>query len=200
MYGDVQSFMRTFALANTTAYTSTDERKRRCVTGNAPSMAVVANAYGQEMTDLWMSAFVKSLYDAVGQKPDTAQLESVTQVILSEYSHLKITDFMLFSVMLRAGRLGKFYGREDVQSLCNYLHDYDKWRLTVIADYQKQLDRERAEAEKADIRQRGMTLAEYIKAGNPLSEPLARMAALFGDEQDTQAVKRANVAANTEEN
>lgn len=122
----------------------------RCIVGNAPSLNVISDAYGDCLTKAWlMLQIIKLNKNVLGsdtsKKMTPEQIEVTADTILSNYGHLKCTDIMLYFNRFMAGKHGKFYGTVDIVVLTQGLDNYCDWRTERIAEYQKQKDKEKGE-------------------------------------------------------
>ena len=109
----------------------------RCLIGNAPTLAVMSDAYGESLTKAWlMIQLIKLNKNVLGQDPSKKmtpeQLEVAAETIMANYYMLKCTEIMLFFVRFMGGKHGKFYGTVDIPSLCAGLDDFFNWRSTQL--------------------------------------------------------------------
>ncbi len=131
-YGDVAAFYRAFAPEKTEAFAAYPER---CVTGEAPALVDVALAYGDTPLQAWLMAQLASLAAYCGDR-DGLTAEQCCQcasVIQTHYFYLKITDFMLYFSLLKAGRYGCFYGHIDPMRIVGWLQKYVEERNRIFA-------------------------------------------------------------------
>lgn len=100
-----------------------------------PTLSVVANAYGRNRLKGWLIGQMEDLNRLAGarDKSQCLALEQTAEAIISEYSHLRITDIMLFLNRFKAGRYGRFYGTTDPLVVTSALPEYCKERTAAMS-------------------------------------------------------------------
>lgn len=102
-----------------------------CVTSQrVPTLAVAANAYGRDFVKGWLMGQIEDLNRGCGasSKMEADEVEMVADAIATTYSHLRLTDIMLFMVKFKGGAYGRFYGRNDSLVITTALADYEVYR------------------------------------------------------------------------
>lgn len=131
--------------------------------GTAPSLVVVREAYGKGAAQSWLAFQLRDLSEFSGakEKLGIAQIDDITEVILSQFAYLKVTELMHFFLLFKSGKFGKFYGAVDGLAIMEALREFiaernDKvyrWRLEE-EQRQKAEEEAKFELERLRIRQR----------------------------------------------
>lgn len=170
IYGDERKFMATFNPDMQTSYCR-PKNITRCIRGTAPSLGVVAQAYGARTVETWMMVQLENLaeFSGVRQKMQREQLIETARVIISQYGFLKVTEIMLFLMQCKSGVYGHFYGSVDPQRITSSLYDFLDWRLAQIARIEH--EEEKAAREREQREHKGVTYEQYLKLKNNETEP-----------------------------
>lgn len=114
----------------------------RCISGQAPTLHVMEQAYGHETANAWLMLSLEYINKAVGvqSKMSSEQIEIVAQSLLNneDFQALKVTDVMLFVNQFVSGKYGHFYGAVDAQVIGESLYKYIAWRRQRLAQILKQ--------------------------------------------------------------
>lgn len=172
-YGNEMEFMRIFNPDKQIAYCAD---VRRCLTGNAPTLKVFAEAYSVGTAESWLMIQFSDLSEYCGtkEKMSTKQIEELSRVVCCRFPMLKVSEVMLFCVQYKAGDFGRFFGSVDAltvaASLKQFVNDCEKLkhryyeedeheqRVRKDALHQKEVDKFRAL-----LRRHSLTMNEYLK-------------------------------------
>lgn len=105
--------------------------------------------YGHRVAVSWLEIQLRDLSEFAGckDKLTAAQINETAEMIADEYSHYRLTEFMLFFQRFKRCEYGKFYGRVDPMVLLQALRTFAEQRAAVHRDRYRQLSRN-AEEEK----------------------------------------------------
>ena len=139
------------------------EAHDRCFTGSAPTLRLYAETHGSESVRMWLSAQIKDLCEFAGaKKPQPAAMEDIAATIVAQYPGLKLTEFMVFCHLFKAGHYGHFYGTCDplvlTASLKEFVEGYRQREHARIA-------REEDSRARAAYNAVALTLDEAVAAG-----------------------------------
>lgn len=137
--------------------------QERCVTGNAPTIANLSEAYGEATAEAWLEVQLFDLSEFAGAKDKMpkGKIEQLAQMILTQYRHIKMTEVMLVLYRFKLGEYGEFYGSVDPLTISRAFRDHAKGRNEVIwAALQRQ---RREEADKAIADPDNITLDEFFE-------------------------------------
>lgn len=111
-YGDAAAFLLTFSPALQQQVAAHVEQ---AYLGFAPTLSGVTSCYGQPTTITWLCAMLEDLNDftAIRDKMELPQQIALSNILLSEYHYLKVTELQLFFYRIKCGRYGRFYGVVD---------------------------------------------------------------------------------------
>ncbi len=176
-YGDYNAFCHTFMPHHQNVY-CTDIL--RCITGTAPTLAMVAEAYPSRGNSAaaWLVVQLKDLSDFCGcrDKLGEGQYVDLSRRIVSKYSYLKVTELMLFLSWFKEGRYGHFYGSVDPVLLFCALGKFVGERNAILT---RQEDQQRTR-QRDEWRRRAVTYEEYLDI---------RRRAEMGDEDAIELLK-----------
>jgi hypothetical protein len=103
----------------------------RCLTGNAPTLKSFEQQAGKVFFPLkWLEIQLVDLavFCGVKEKFTDEQLRQSSEVIMLNFSHLKLTELMIFFQKLKSGEYGKFYGVADPMAMMENLQKFKQWR------------------------------------------------------------------------
>ena len=88
---------------------------KRVYTGKAPTLNVLNDAFGKNITEAWLAIQIRDLSEFSGckDKLDIEQIDKLAKVIIASFKHLKVTELMHFFLQFKSGKYGKFYGAVD---------------------------------------------------------------------------------------
>lgn len=135
----------------------------RCVSGSAPTLAVVGRDYGEQVAVDWLTVELNDYQNFVGVKEENkATLYVVcelSRMILGRYYYLKLSELMLFFQKLKYGDYGEMYGCVDAVRILRALRSFVVER-NIIIDRLEQASREKKlEAERKSV----IPYEEYVK-------------------------------------
>lgn len=144
-YGDRQTMLQTFGVANQMRYTKDEDR---CYFGTAPTLGQVNAAYGYATSQEWLTYQLADLSEFSGarDKITASQINQLANIIADDYHWLKLTEVMLFFRKFKKGEYGRFYGSVDPITITQALREFIRDRNTAYHKHE-QLERERREAE-----------------------------------------------------
>ena len=150
-YGDYQQFFATYSPDKTIRYTGNEAR---CFDGKAPTLALIAEAYGDDKDKMWLTTEFSWLAETAGCKDKLTkqQLKMLVDMIASKHSRLKTSEIMLFVRRFLEGHYGKFYGSVDPMLILSALHtfathdrnDYYRRRQQALDDQRREQERQGA--------------------------------------------------------
>ena len=82
------------------------------IIGNAPTITTVIGAYKSAAALDWLNSLVLDYAIFCGKSPTTNayQIDSISQIIVQNYSYLKVTEIMLYFSMMKGGMLRDKHG------------------------------------------------------------------------------------------
>lgn len=130
---------------------------RRICYGNAPTLSVVAHAYGHNTLLSWLEIQLAALaeYAGVREKMPPQSLHLLAALIARDYWWLKLSEFMHFIGQMMSGTYGHFYGSVDPMVIGEALRRYVAQRQQTMEALDRQ-DRQR-EREAEDEARAGKT-------------------------------------------
>lgn len=153
-YGSGESFLNTF---NPDLQVMTARYTERAYFGTAPSLATVAEGYGEQLAIVWNCIQLENinLFAGVKEKLNVERQKELSRLILAEYPQLKVTELLLFFHRLKCGRYGRFYGTVDALFIASALLSFMDERRAETSLY-------KAAAKKKEI-------APEKKSGNSIT-------------------------------
>lgn len=138
-------------------------RKERCYTGTAPRIGTMAEAYGANVAIAWLEIQIRDLskYSGCKDKMTNVQVTETAMHILADWTHLKLTEFMLFFHYMKGGRYGHFYGAVDGMRITEALTDFSRTRAIEIAAIEEAKARDAKEAEERRHRANSVSEEEW---------------------------------------
>lgn len=171
-YGDSAHFVVTF---NPDIQYQCAGNLQRTFMGSAPTLGVVSEAYGQNITETWLAIQIRDLSEFSGckDKLTTKQIDTMVRTICTVFPYLKVTELAYFFLLFKSGKYGKFYGAVDGLAITEALQDFLAERREIINKYeQEEREREkeieearhaeRVEAFHAMLRSYGITIKQWL--------------------------------------
>ena len=140
-----------------------------CVIGDYPTLTDIKLSFGDNMPAAWLVPQLIDLSEYCGCK-DKLQgkpLEQCAHIISMEFTHLKISEMMLFFYWFKSGKFGRFYGSVDPLVITTSLREFMKERVMIIEKYEQE-QREKAEEES---KKNKMTWEEYCEKTGKVGTP-----------------------------
>jgi len=168
-YGDAGDFLDLFTPA---LQVIAAREWEKAYTGKAPTLATVSLGYNEETAIVWLCLQLEdlNLFAGVKEKMPVSRQRELSKLIISEYTHLKVSELLLFFHRLKCGRYGRFYGSVDalfISSALLQFTDEGRQDLKRLAEQQERLRQTLTPSSN------GITYAEYLalkeqeeKAGN----------------------------------
>ncbi len=131
-YHSEDNFLALFNPSKQVAYTRDLAKAFR---GTAPSLGLVAKAFGSCARDTWLDIQLTELaaFSGCKDKLTDHQVQGLIDIIAEEYSYLKVTELMYFFRKFKAGEYGKFYGAVDPITITCALKDFCDDRRTILS-------------------------------------------------------------------
>ena len=162
-YGDFESFIKTF---NRDMQEKAGQHIDRVFTGNAPSLAIIDQSYGEDSAATFIMCHLQIVQDFCGipNKLSPEKLFEIGKTIAAGFYYLKASEFCLFFLWLKCGKYGKFYGCIDPIVITNALQSFCKERVDYIDKAEKEQNLKRA----IELRNRphAVTFEEYLRMKN----------------------------------
>jgi len=121
------------------------------VTGDYPTLKDLDIAYGHHFSAEWMIPHLVSVAMFTGAKNLTKpQLRELAMVMSAEYSHLKVTEILLFFYRFKTGHYGRFYGSVDPMVITCAFREFMLERSEIIRSYESEQTSKKIEQELHD--------------------------------------------------
>lgn len=148
-YQDSAEFITTFAPKKQYAFCT---EVKRCYMGKAPSLVVVNEAFGKGTAQSWLAFQLRDLSEFSGakEKLGIGQIDDITEVIMSQFPFLKVTELMHFFLLFKSGKFGKFYGAVDGLAIMEALREFIDDRNDKIYRWRQEEERREKEAKEAE--------------------------------------------------
>lgn len=144
LFGDAQKFFEVFSPRNITKCSRIPDR---CINGNAPTLQVAEQAYGQNKMVAWLMVQLDYINNMAGtdKKMSETQIEVMAMNILTndDFRSLKASDILLFCHQFINGKYGHFYGAICPQFIGNSLYKYIEWKRAELAQIHLKEEKER---------------------------------------------------------
>lgn len=160
-YGQREEFLNAF---NPDVQRTLCPHADACLFGDAPTLAQINAAYGDNTAAIWLTAQLYNLseYCGVRSKLEGAPLKECASVIASEFYFLKVSEMMLFFFRFKSGRYGRFYGNVDPLVITMALREFLRERSAAYAEHESAEQMRQA----ADHQANAITYEEYLKTRN----------------------------------
>lgn len=156
-YHDRQNFMTQL---NPDAQIIAAQHKERAFFGDAPTLAVMRHAFGENFPVMWLMPQIFEICEFTGvKKIDEAQNLATARVIAQEYGYLKASELLLFFYRFKTGKYGRFYGTVDPMVIMTALSEFMREREAEIIRHEEE-ERVRAMEEHA---KEAITAQEYCR-------------------------------------
>lgn len=163
-YGSEHDFLVTFNPDRQVEYT-TD--LRRVYKGSAPTLNVVREAYGEDITLSWLEVQIYNLSEFAGcrNKITIPQVEETVKMIQQKFGYLNVAEVMLFCQKFKACEYGNFYGSVDPMLILGAMRDFVAERNQRLAEFERAEEDEKKAREDVNISQlRELFRQRYPKA------------------------------------
>lgn len=134
----------------------------RCVSGSAPTLAVVNRDYGELVAVDWLTIELNDYQNFIGVKEENkAALDVVrelSRMIFGRYYYLNLSELMLFFQRLKYGDYGEMYGYVDAVRILRALRSFVVERNGII----ERLEQEESEKKRASERKNAISYQEYL--------------------------------------
>lgn len=129
-------FLTVFNPDNQVAFTKDLDR---AFVGKAPTLGLVAKAFGDHVRDNWLDIQLSNLavFSGCKDKMDKGQIHSLIELIAEDYGHLKVTEIMYFFRCFKSGHYGRFYGAVDPMLITCALRTFADERLVILKNIMK---------------------------------------------------------------
>lgn len=161
-YGKAASFIKTFS-PQVQLYAA--EHKRNVFMGEAPSLAIIREAYGKNVLESVLELHVEDLNDFCGtdKKIEGWQSQQLASLIATEYYYMKISEIALFFYYFKTGRYGKFYGAMDALTVMEAVHLFAEERRNEISRFRAEDEAKKREKQYQEWNQNAITREEYLR-------------------------------------
>lgn len=124
----------------------------RCFFGSAPSIGLVGTAYGEAVAAGWMQNQLRDLSAFAGVKVKLTERQTVetAYIMLDNWPHYRLTEFMLFFHGFKSGRYGRFYGMVDPMTILEAMEKFSAERAEAYAAKRSEEERAARAAEDAE--------------------------------------------------
>lgn len=149
---------------------------KRVYTGKAPTLTVLNEAFGDNITETWLAIQIRDLseFSGVKDKIDTAQIDMLTKTIIATFHYLTVTELMHFFLLFKGGKFGKFFGAVDGLVITVALQDFCRERNDKLYQYEQEeskrqegMERERHNKEverfNALLQEYGISPREWLR-------------------------------------
>lgn len=160
LFGKAEEFLCTF---NPDMQYKYCKDVNRCYIGKAPSLKVISEAYGENITETWLEIQLRDLSEFAGCKDKLSiqQIEQIAKVIILEFSFLKATELMHFFILFKSGKFGKFYGAVDGLVITNALQEFRQLRRERLWELEQKRAREERARRDAEHAKNAMSFDEW---------------------------------------
>lgn len=158
-FGDLNSCMNIFNPDN--QVTLAKRQNDDWVTADVPTLALLNATYGKTASIQWLVIQIYNISEFCGckDKLTTAQIHELSRIIDANYSHLKLTELMMFFYRFKTGAYGKFYGAVDPMVITCALREFMQERNQKLDEMENKRRRLRYE----ENRKNAVTYEEYLK-------------------------------------
>lgn len=160
LFGKAEEFLCTF---NPDMQYKYCKDVNRCYIGKAPSLKVISEAYGENITETWLEIQLRDLSEFAGckEKLSIQQIEQIAKVIILEFSFLKATELMHFFILFKSGKFGKFYGAVDGLVITEALQEFRQLRRERLWELEQKRAREERARRDAEHAKNAMSFDEW---------------------------------------
>lgn len=160
LFGNAEKFLCTF---NPDMQYKYCKDVNRCYIGKAPSLKVISEAYGENITETWLEIQLRDLSEFAGCKDKLSiqQIEQIAKVIILEFSFLKATELMHFFILFKSGKFGKFYGAVDGLVITEALQEFRQLRRERLWELEQKRAREERARRDAEYAKNAMSFDEW---------------------------------------
>lgn len=153
--------METYAPAKQAEYMA--KYHDRCFTGTAPTLRSYAEVHGTANVRVWLAVQLRDLCKFAGvKKMEPSVIDQAADTIAAQYPGLKLTEFMVFCQLFKAGHYGHMYGVFDPLVLTASLKEFaEGYRTRELARIAQEEDRQA----RAQYDSTAITLDEAIARG-----------------------------------
>ncbi|MGL5229121.1 MAG: DUF6633 family protein [Bacteroidales bacterium] len=144
--------------------------------GVTPTLGNISRTFKPDVAKQILCKWLISLSDYYGKGSMTdSQISELSSLIISEYHHIKLSEFALFLKFLKLGRYQKFFGSPDPQSITISLNMYLKDRQMEIEKYERENQSKAIQERDPDA----ISITEYCKIiGVPDPDTLKKLFAM----------------------
>lgn len=163
-YGDAKRFLHLF---KPELQSKVAQQWERAYTGIAPTLQCVAEGYSRELAAVWICLQLESINSFSGAKGKLSieQQQELAELVLAEYSYLKVSEMLLFFHRLKCGLYGRFYHSVDPQIISTALLLFMQERRRDLDSLRRQQGKggspEQQSAEQPSSR--AITCEEYLR-------------------------------------
>lgn len=128
-----------------------------------PTLNAIRLSFGENIAETWLMAQLEDLnvFCGVKEKASVEQMLCLSQLIISKYWFLKVSELMLFFANFKLAKYGLFYGVVDPIVISSALMTFNEERIVALNRIEKQQETERKERERAKHDKVSMSREEY---------------------------------------
>lgn len=118
--------------------------ERSCYIGQAPTIRRTVEVLGYDYTLSYIDCYINDLTSFIkGRRYELPAHSDIACLVISQYGTLKVTEWVLFCVKCKSGRLGKFYAAIEPMDILSRLNDFAESAIRLRKDYYYQYIEER---------------------------------------------------------
>ncbi len=119
--------------------------------GGYPTLRQARETYGKGTDEAWLVAQLTELAEYCNAREellDGPHLEACAKIIATEFDYLPVSALMLFFFEFKAGKWGRFYGRDvSPMDITTHLYEFHRHDYNLLlAEHERKIERERLEA------------------------------------------------------
>lgn len=135
----------------------------RCITGKAPTLAVINRDYGEQVAIDWLVIELNDYQNFVGVKEENKAtygvVREMSKMILKRFFYLKLSELMLFFQRLKYGDYGEMYGCIDAVRILRGLRAFIDDRNAIV----EKIEQEKRERQREEDKKNAVSYEEYCK-------------------------------------
>lgn len=109
-------------------------------------------------------------YTGCRDKMSIRQIDAASNVIVSSYFYLKVTELMFFFFQFKAGRYGTFYGQVDAIKITEALRSFLKFRNETLDAIERKNTQERKERMMEEAAKNAISYEEWKRRQSAVKE------------------------------
>jgi hypothetical protein len=128
-------------------------------------------AYEQNAASAWLIPQLADLSEFCGCKTKISdeQIESLSQLMATEYGYITIPEFMLFFHRFKKGEYGQFYGNVDPMVITSSFCHFIEWRNRKLDDIRQRNSVEQKWKSNEEYQEAARRRAQHLLSQKPKS-------------------------------